>query len=214
MDLISIYGLTDSQGQIRYVGKSKNPAKRLKIHLQPAQLSFRTRKNSWIKSLLGKGEKPGLVILSAVPEEEANDEERKFIRLLAANDLVNGTLGGDGGAVTDPAALARISAAHLGKKLSVETRQKMSISAKVRCSTPQERARLKAISNGVPPVHKGTAQHSAKLNDEQVLEIRRRHSEGMNGVSLAKMFDVTPMTISYIVRGKTWTHLLTHKGVS
>ena len=53
----------------------------------------------------------------------------------------------------------------------------------------------------------GTANPNAKLNTEQVAEIRRRHNGRYgDGTRLAMEFGVTRDTISDIVRGRTWEH--------
>jgi len=210
-DRIIIYGLCDESGSIRYIGKAKDPEYRLTQHLQPSQLNmYRSRKNSWIKGMLSKGFTPGLVLLSSVPSELQNEEECRVIKLFrnSGYDLVNGTNGGDGGAITDPDALARIRAAHLGSKRSDETKRKMSDSAKKRCSAPIERERMKSISNRKPPIRYGIDNNQSKLTEDQVLSIKERHSQGESGVSLAKSFNVTPANISSIVRGKTWSHVV------
>jgi hypothetical protein len=54
----------------------------------------------------------------------------------------------------------------------------------------------------------GAASHFAKLNEDMVAEIRRRHSVG--GVSqtrLGKEFNVSAATVCEIVSRKTWAHL-------
>lgn len=59
---------------------------------------------------------------------------------------------------------------------------------------------------------KGTAVVTAKLNDKSVMDIRRRAAEGESGRSIAKRFNVSPVTVSSIVLGRSWKHLpiLTH----
>jgi hypothetical protein len=52
----------------------------------------------------------------------------------------------------------------------------------------------------------GEEHHSAKLTDEQVLEIRA-HPE-ITGLEFCRRFGVSPMAVSYIRNGKTWKHLL------
>lgn len=51
---------------------------------------------------------------------------------------------------------------------------------------------------------KGTKIAQSKLNEEQVLEIRKLYSEGMTQIELGKMFDVNASNIWAIVHGKTW----------
>jgi hypothetical protein len=55
---------------------------------------------------------------------------------------------------------------------------------------------------------KGVDHGRAKLTEEQVLEIRRRHAAGgVTQLALGDEFGVTNALISYIVRRKIWSHL-------
>lgn len=49
---------------------------------------------------------------------------------------------------------------------------------------------------------------TAKLTEASVLEIRRLHAAGVTQAGIAEMFGVNQSNISYIVRGKTWRHVL------
>lgn len=123
---------------------------------------------------------------------------------------MNGTDGGDGGAVTDPAALERIRQAHLGKVTSYEVKKKMSDSHKKRCSDPAERQRMSKTAKecgNTPPVCRGSGNGQAKLTEEDVRQIRKLLKSGCSGVSLAKQFNVTPAVISYIRTRHTWKHV-------
>lgn len=46
-----------------------------------------------------------------------------------------------------------------------------------------------------------------KLTDEQVIDIRRKRSEGVSGIDIADKYGITPQNVSKIVCGKNWTHL-------
>jgi hypothetical protein len=54
---------------------------------------------------------------------------------------------------------------------------------------------------------RGAAQGSAKLSEEQVLEIVKRHKGGEQQITLAAHFGVTPPTINAIVVGRKWSWL-------
>lgn len=55
---------------------------------------------------------------------------------------------------------------------------------------------------------KGANRGAAKLNDEQVREIKRLYVPRKVGCyQLADKFGVTEMTIHKIISGKTWTHI-------
>ena len=53
----------------------------------------------------------------------------------------------------------------------------------------------------------GTKNHKAKLTDAEVLEIRRRRSNGETIVSLEAAFGVTNTNISFICLRRTWRHI-------
>ena len=65
-----IYILVDPlTKQCRYVGKSKNPKRRLTQHIYRAKTKvLKTHSSSWIKSLLNKGEKPIQVVIDCVED--------------------------------------------------------------------------------------------------------------------------------------------------
>jgi hypothetical protein len=55
----------------------------------------------------------------------------------------------------------------------------------------------------------GEDHHWAKLNDCQVVEIRRMHStKEYTHVELGRIFNISKYSINLIVNNKTWKHLL------
>ena len=59
------------------------------------------------------------------------------------------------------------------------------------------------------PILRGQSHPSAKLTDEQVLNIRKLWKIGHRNVRvLARNHGVSPANIRRIVRNETWTHLL------
>lgn len=56
---------------------------------------------------------------------------------------------------------------------------------------------------------KGTQKGTAKLTDDQVLEIRAKLAAGVQGKALATEYEVGKATISVIKNAKGWTHLAT-----
>jgi HNH endonuclease/CENP-B N-terminal DNA-binding domain len=61
------------------------------------------------------------------------------------------------------------------------------------------------VGHGTAP--KGERNPRAKLTDEQVLEIERRHHAGERGTELAREFDVSSTAVYSISKHKTWRHL-------
>lgn len=207
---VAIYALRDPRdGEIRYIGKAEDPVRRLRQHMEPGQLNrYRSHKNSWLKGLLDAGYLPELEIVDWVEPERADAAEIHWIAWyrMGGSPLTNGTDGGDGGAVTDPDARARISAAHVGRKASAETRAKMSASHQARCAKPEERERMRrtAIEAGnALPVHPGEKNPMAKLSDAEVRRLRQRAADGELGADLAKEYGITAASASQIITGKT-----------
>lgn len=84
-------------GAPKYIGKTIKPLSyRLNIHMHP---HGRSKKNSWIKSLIANGLKPEIVEIDCVSRIEENFWERHYISLYKSwgFDLKNMTDGGDGG---------------------------------------------------------------------------------------------------------------------
>jgi len=107
--MVFIYVLKEPDtGVVRYVGKSTNPKRRFRTHINTSGKK-RNHKECWISSLLDKGLKPIMEVIDEVPEEHGKQWEVAWIAFFKESecDLVNGTLGGDG---SNP---------------SVETRKKM-----------------------------------------------------------------------------------------
>ena len=94
-----IYVLIDPRdNNIRYVGKTVNPKKRLENHLVPSRLRTISHKNSWIKDLLKNNLKPKMVLLETI-EIGCNWEERElywisYFKQNSEKDLTNYTDGG------------------------------------------------------------------------------------------------------------------------
>ena len=70
MEMVIIYTLSDKNGNIRYIGKSNEPRKRLYSHIKECNRDSKSHKVNWVKSLLSKGEKPIIEILDEVLHED------------------------------------------------------------------------------------------------------------------------------------------------
>jgi Mor family transcriptional regulator len=64
---------------------------------------------------------------------------------------------------------------------------------------------LDKIRHGTQP--RGEAMNTAKLKENQVIEIRRLHDEGARVPDLARTYGVNPNTIWKVVKRRSWTHL-------
>ena len=56
-------------------------------------------------------------------------------------------------------------------------------------------------------VVRGERSHNAKLTDEIVRDIRHMHASGVRIIRLSERYDVSPGTIDFVVRRKTWAHV-------
>lgn len=82
-------------GEVRYIGKTNNPKRRYREHL--TLLNERTHKTNWIKKLLQQNVNPTIKFLEIVRSDLINDREIFWINKFNGTNLLNGTLGGDGG---------------------------------------------------------------------------------------------------------------------
>jgi len=54
---------------------------------------------------------------------------------------------------------------------------------------------------------RGESHPSAKLTNEQVLQIRELHKQGFSTNVIARNFKVSKWNVEQIVKNKTWTHI-------
>lgn len=93
-----IYGLTDPDGSVRYIGQcSCSLDRRRKGRLSWRDRSHRTK---WIVSLIEAGQEPGIKLIAEFPEELIDDAETALIEYhwQCGDRLTNTLLGGRNGA--------------------------------------------------------------------------------------------------------------------
>lgn len=149
-----IYALVDPITEfVRYVGKANDPQLRLRRHLSKHELKPKSRKASWLKSLIAKGLEPGLILLEKVDRCQWQEAECRWIAhyrgITCYPLLTNGTSGGDG--------------IDKGTKFSEETRKKMSASRMGRAIPPEVVAKIIAKQKGRPLAK----DHCEKLSEAQ-----------------------------------------------
>lgn len=93
-----IYTISYPAGNVRYVGKSCNPKKRFRRHIQEARKYTTSHKLAWLRSLLNSGLEPIFEIIDKVPIAQWEEAEKFYISKYKnlGFDLTNGTIGGDG----------------------------------------------------------------------------------------------------------------------
>jgi hypothetical protein len=214
---VTIYALVDPRipDAIRYVGQTTDPNGRLRDHCKLSKRDRPTYRGHWIASLLADDIKPHLRVLLRVRPEHKDAAERDMIRRMRAAGcpLVNGSLGGDGGAL-NPEIQARVNAKQreriasgLWKPVHVPADQRIAVNAKIAASkigdrNPMRRPdvaaknsethRAKAAARGYVPIvrlKRGTPEHSAMVSSmmkNRSPEWRDNISSALKGVPKSK----------------------------
>lgn len=95
-DIAYIYALVDPRdNQIRYIGKTINPKRRLLEHLADSKREFNYRA-MWIKSLLKENLRPSIKFLKICPLSDFIKYETEYIQLYKSNKLTNSDETGQG----------------------------------------------------------------------------------------------------------------------
>lgn len=91
-----IYKISDELGNVRYIGKSNNPRRRLYQHINDKS---NLHKFNWLNSIIKRGSKPIIEIIEKVSVDIWQEREIYWISKFKEDgfDLINLTLGGDGG---------------------------------------------------------------------------------------------------------------------
>ena len=151
---VIVYGLSSSEdGEVRYIGQTTQPARRLNNHISKSKTG-NTHKKRWVRSVIAKGFE---VQMSTLLEDAVWDEDE--IRIIeehkaAGARLTNATGGGGGLKNATPETRAKISAA--GRNRSDETRAKLSAAARNR--SDETRAKMSAAARN------RSDEHRAKLS--------------------------------------------------
>jgi len=98
--LTNIYILKDPESnEIRYIGKSNNPIKRLARHIYRAKNRIENHKNAcWIRKLLKNGKTPEVEIIEVIEESKWQEREKYYIKYYKTKYNINNiSEGGEGG---------------------------------------------------------------------------------------------------------------------
>ena len=90
-----IYALMD-EFKIKYIGKSDDPNKRLVYHIRYGK-QVKNYKQNWVNKMIRENKEFSLKILEVVPYEIWEEREMYWIAKYGLKNLVNGTVGGNGG---------------------------------------------------------------------------------------------------------------------
>lgn len=132
---------------VRYIGKSNNPVRRLKLHLSDS----RKKENplgDWLR-LLG-GAVPNLVVLREVPTEKWQESEKRYICLARGlgMSLTNSNDGGGGVSKHSEKTCEKISASLRGWEFSPEHLANLSAALRGKKRSPEICARMSASKLG------------------------------------------------------------------
>lgn len=203
--LTQIYSLRDELGVTRYIGKTKQTLRnRFLSHIREARRGETSGKSKWIRSMIARGLQPRIDLIE-MAEGEGDSEERKWIADIRARGIHLFNFQ-DGGSRPPSLCVApfkgkklsddhkrKLSLAHIGvgvgRKVSEETRRKMSASMKGKMSeerrlklaqsnktriwTPEQRAKIAARNKRVMTGRK----HSAETIQKMSASKRKRDAE-------------------------------------
>ena len=159
-----IYTLSDSNGNIRYIGKTDKPEYRLNKHLKESKHQ-RTHKEKWINLVLSSGDNIFLEIIDIVDIKDWSFWEMYWISQMKAwgFNLVNGTSGGEG------------SDGFRNKKHNNATKLKCKISA----LSKTKHHKLFGENNG-----------NTKLTNNDILEIKKMCDNGILRQIIADKYNI------------------------
>ena len=175
-----IYKLEFPLGNVRYIGKSDNPERRLKDEVKEAK--YRKNKNhrdNWLASIEYK---PILSIIEETTYSIWQDREMYWIDYYkkAGFDLVNGSSGGEGGNTFE------------GRHHCQETKDILSVIAKKRVPTAEEKLRVSGENNG-----------RCRLKDSDVEHIFYLvYKEKFTYKEIAKLYNIHKGYVSHLINGR------------
>lgn len=170
-----VYALVDDREpeDVRYIGITNNPAKRLRDHVRDSAVET-TRKANWVASVISTGGNILLGILKGgLTHHDAKSAEIELIRYFRSSDdrLTNLTDGGDGtsGYIPSAETRAKMRAAFLGKPGTPHTEDAKRRIGESKIGIPRSeetRAKLSAAKIGKPgPKHTDASRRKISLGN-------------------------------------------------
>lgn len=215
----------------RHIRKDTNTPFYVGIGVSTQRAYSKTHRNAHWKSIVNKSDYRVDILFDEIEYEEAKEKEIEFIALYGRKQdggyLCNITLGGDGvlGIKHTKEARLKMSAPNKGKTLSDWHKQRISEFWKGRPLSEETKKKMSESALGKnnhrygtkaseetkykmkQSAHRGEDSVSSKLNESQVLEIRRLNNMQIGSYKLAKMFNVSKSNVLAIINKKTWKHV-------
>lgn len=203
----SIYGLADpTTGQLRYVGKTTKPRRRLDEHIADARRGVNRPSSHWIRSLLKKGQRPEIFEIeecgAGTDWEEAEQFWIAYFRSIGCR-LLNLSIGGGSGSLGWRATAeqrARRSLATRGRIVSADTRRRIGLANTGRPHTERQR-RLNSEAK------RGEKSTKAKIKATDVPVIRSLIASGYSGAQVGSLYGITKQAADAIFHRESWRHV-------
>jgi len=197
--------------KVVYIHKRKDTGRVFYVGIGNKDRPYTIRKNKMWKGIVKKYGYTIELLYQDISWEEAILIERYLICSLGRKDLGKGELanmtdGGEGNQniVYTEEWKERQRKSSTGRKQSMNTRLKKSLSLKGILFTHE---RKNNISNSLKGKYFGENNPSAKLTEQQVIQIRKLYSEGRSKLSIATEIGCGWSTVARIIKGTHWTHL-------
>lgn len=234
-NVCGIYLIRNKINNKIYIGQSVNIKRRWLEHLrsgQPEKYPIKSQRDMNVpihKSMQKYGiDNFDITVLEICEQEQLNDKEKYWIKILSSNDKNIGYNIGEGG--QDNFALkgenhsqAKLSQTEVDQIVDLLKNSNLSL-AEINKKFPQvTKSTLSMINNGktwkqdnlnyplrvLSPGKKGQKNSRAKLTDQEVMEIRMLQSQGVTQSKLPQKYKekVGKSSISNIYLGKTFQHL-------
>jgi len=170
-----IYTLSeDTIENVRYIGYSKDPRHRLRVHQRESNLRVKNHKTDWIKKMIKEEKEIILNIIDSAKDDEIKKLEKYYIKKYRDDgyNLTNSTDGGDGLINPTPEVRERMSknnprlGLNKGRKLSEELKKRLSDANKGKTVSEETRRKLSIANAGkiISEEHKKILSEKMKGN--------------------------------------------------
>lgn len=190
MSVFYIYILVDPRepNEVRYVGRTKDPIKRISTHITPSKLLDNTYKNNWIKKLLRDEIIPKLICIEKCTNLQRETYWIRYYKSLGF-DITNANDGGDGQLKPSQETInkikkaltgrivgdrltnkgrTKISTTHKDKELTDEQKDKWSFKGKTHTDDSKNKLRTKRLNQKDPRIGKTHTDKTKKILSEKM----------------------------------------------